>query len=383
MKIAHVIDYFQPQLGYQETYLALEQIKGGHTVKVFTGDRYHPFPNYDASYRKILGKRSVGCGESVEHGINVTHLKVLLEFSSRVRLKGLKEAIIGFNPDLIICHSVTSFTAYTISKTKFNSKVKIIFDDHMGGTTKENRKRLLMRYFYLMFFKKSIEASAYKIIGVTYTSIEYLRNKLCFNKEKLAYIPLGFDPDIFYFSQKYKDEIRTKFNILPSEIVGIYTGKINKDKGIKELVDALKYLFQKYNNFKFIFIGNGEIALLNKIKNELPINKLIIEDFMSQEKLCRYYSAADFAIWPDGITVSHIEAMACKLPIIVSSLPASIERVAHNNGIYLRKCSKDEICKAIELFLNNKELMKEYSLNSLRYAETLSWKALNEKLLAL
>jgi hypothetical protein len=42
MKIIHVIDYFQPQLGYQETFLAKEQAKQGHEVYVLTSDRYNP-----------------------------------------------------------------------------------------------------------------------------------------------------------------------------------------------------------------------------------------------------------------------------------------------------------------------------------------------------
>lgn len=42
MKIVHVIDYFQPRLGYQETFLAKEHPKLGHEVYVVTSDRYNP-----------------------------------------------------------------------------------------------------------------------------------------------------------------------------------------------------------------------------------------------------------------------------------------------------------------------------------------------------
>ena len=36
MRIVHVIDYYQPKLGYQETFLAREQCKLGHEVRVVT-----------------------------------------------------------------------------------------------------------------------------------------------------------------------------------------------------------------------------------------------------------------------------------------------------------------------------------------------------------
>ena len=42
MKIIHVVDYFQPILGYQEVFLAKEQAKLGHDVVVITSDRYAP-----------------------------------------------------------------------------------------------------------------------------------------------------------------------------------------------------------------------------------------------------------------------------------------------------------------------------------------------------
>lgn len=383
MRIAHVIDYFQPQLGYQETYLALEQIKCGHTVRVFTSDRYRLFPDYEVSYRKFLGERIVGVGNTVECGINVTRLKVLFELFPRVWLKRFKKAIIEFVPDVIICHGVVSFSAYRLSRIKFSSRVKIIFDDHMLGITLETFRRRLMRYIYLIFFKRAVENSAYKIVGVTKVTLEFFEKKLLFNNEKTAHIPLGFAPEILHFSQQSREEIRLCFNILPSDIVGIYTGKINKNKGIPALVDALKYLFSKYDNFKFIFVGNGEQRLLAKIRREFSSDRVTIEDFVSQDYLCKYYSAADFGIWPEGISSSHIEALACKLPIIVSALPAAAERVAYNNGISLGRCDKVQIIKAIESLLNNKEIREEYSRNSLCYAQTISWKLINERLLAL
>ena len=60
MKIVHVCDYIQPQLGYQEYYLAKEHAKMGHEVTVITSDRYYPFPNYENTAEKILGDRKMG-----------------------------------------------------------------------------------------------------------------------------------------------------------------------------------------------------------------------------------------------------------------------------------------------------------------------------------
>ena len=58
MKIVHLTSYFQPQLGYQEYFLAREHIKLGHDVWVVTSDRYFPFPDYDKTVKNILGRES-------------------------------------------------------------------------------------------------------------------------------------------------------------------------------------------------------------------------------------------------------------------------------------------------------------------------------------
>ena len=383
MKIAHVIDYFQPKAGYQETFLALEQIKTGHAVRVFTSDRYRLFPDYRSAYEKFLGKRIVGCGKFRERGIDTIRLKPLFGISGRLWLRGLKKGLIEFDPDIVICHDERSFNAYRISKIKFPQGVKIIFDDHMGGSVEEIFRRRLLRYLYLAFFKKSIEASAYKIIGLTTSATEYLREKLFFDQEKIDFVPLGVDLDTFNFSLNQRNEIRSQCNIAASDLVGIYSGKINKNKGIAELIDALKDLFPKYPDFKFIFIGQGSSVLMKRIGSELPKSRITVKGLMSQKELSKYYCASDFGIWPDGITASHIEAAACGLAIIVSSLPAAKERIIQNNGISLSRCNKNEISKSVEVLLSNAELREKYSDNALEYAKGLSWKVINEKLLAL
>ena len=42
MKIVHVIDYFQPMVGYHETFLDKEHARMGHDVYIIRSDRYNP-----------------------------------------------------------------------------------------------------------------------------------------------------------------------------------------------------------------------------------------------------------------------------------------------------------------------------------------------------
>lgn len=46
-------------------------------------------------------------------------------------------------------------------------------------------------------------------------------------------------------------------------------------------------------------------------------NRVIWVDFVDNRLLAAYYNASDIAIWPGDSTIAIIEAMACKLPVIL------------------------------------------------------------------
>ena len=84
------------------------------------------------------------------------------------------------------------------------------------------------------------------------------------------------------------------------------------------------------------------------------------------EYLYKYFSAADFAIWPNHVTISHYEAMACKLPIIVSSFDVAKERVNWNNGLSLRSLTVDEIYEKCELMIANQSMREKMGNRALK-----------------
>ena len=77
MKIVHVVDYFHPELGYQETFVAREHARMGHEVCVVTSDRYSPFIYKEN--RNLLGNRIKKPGMFMERDIKVWRLKTLWE----------------------------------------------------------------------------------------------------------------------------------------------------------------------------------------------------------------------------------------------------------------------------------------------------------------
>src|SRR3989344_996114 len=99
MRIVNLIDYFQPKIGYQETFLSREFMKMGHETFVVTSDRYYPFPHFAKSVGNVLGKRYIGAGERIEEGINVLRLKSLeLPKTNLIHLFDFEKTIKKINP---------------------------------------------------------------------------------------------------------------------------------------------------------------------------------------------------------------------------------------------------------------------------------------------
>ena len=380
MKIAHIINYFQPKLGYQETYLAKEQLKLGHEVAVFTSDRYVKFKDYEKVYGNILGPRFVGSGEFEEEGIKVFRHKPLIEFKGKILFKNnLFQNLFEYKPDFIIVHGVLTFAAIQLALRK-KHKIPIIYDDHVGGLYKINGIQRIYYYMFSLLFKKSIENSAMGIIGVTNASKSFLTNHLGFDKKKVSFIPLGIDNTVFRKDISKRIEIRRKLQISDTCVLGIYTGKLQDDKGIGPLIDALIRIFNEFEDFRFIFIGNGDKSLINRINTELKGPHVFHFKFMDHQNLSSYFSASDFAIWPKKGSISQFEAMACGNALIIPEIRK--ERIQGNNGISLKIGDADEIYEVIKTLIIDRELLAVFKENSLKFAENFSWEKINNQFMS-
>ncbi len=118
MKIVHVIDYFQPKLGYQETFLAREHAALGHDVCVVTSDRYNRGLYIGDTATSVLGQRIQKAGFFTEEGMKVWRLKTVFELPNIIWVSGLEKKIRELKPDLVIMHGITNLLAVRIARLK-------------------------------------------------------------------------------------------------------------------------------------------------------------------------------------------------------------------------------------------------------------------------
>ena len=136
----------------------------------------------------------------------------------------------------------------------------------------------------------------------------------------------------------------------------IFVGRLVRDKGINELVEAFAQLQKKYSDIRLILVGRYE-ANLDPLKEETldKINALpAIEAVGPQygDDLLAYYAASDCFVFPsyrEGFPNTVLEAGAMGLPSIVTDINGSREIIEHGkNGVIIPSKDANALYRAME-----------------------------------
>ena len=163
---------------------------------------------------------------------------------------------------------------------------------------------------------------------------------------KIQTIHNGIDLNKF-LPKKDSPISRQTLGFAENDFVMIYSGRINKDKGVSELIDAMLML-KDMPNIKLMIIGgtffgnaNNEDNFVRSLKTKAqPLqHRIIFTGFVSYDKIPDYLQMADIAvipsIWDDPFPTTELEAQAMGLPIITTRRGGIPEEVSEENAILL------------------------------------------------
>ena len=107
-------------------------------------------------------------------------------------------------------------------------------------------------------------------------------------------------------------------------------------------------------------VGGGDEKYINELKDSAKDSKnIIFMGRLSQDQVPCYYSASDIGVWPFRATNAMIEAMACRLPIIIPRLNSVNHLIENMNGLSFDANSQQSFEDSIEKLIKNKKLRKE------------------------
>jgi phosphatidyl-myo-inositol dimannoside synthase len=107
-------------------------------------------------------------------------------------------------------------------------------------------------------------------------------------------------------------------------------------KGIDEVLESLPAIAREIPNISYLIVGEGsDRERLEEKAISLGVsNRVVFAGFVAEEEKVDHYRLADAYVMPgrgEGFGIVYLEALACGVPIIASSLDASAEVVLNRS----------------------------------------------------
>lgn len=261
------------------------------------------------------------------------------------------------NPDFIFSNLFFSNTLIRLSKI-FYPSTKIIIRE--GNVPEEKSAAVKMVDFLLSFLTHKIIVNAEAI-------------KKSFSKflsaKKLIVIYNGVDETFFNCELRSAHEQK----------IIISVASLHPKKGQAYLLEAVKILSEKRNDFKFFLAGEG--FLREKLEKFVKENRL--ENFveflggLGREDLKHWLCKADIfalsSLW-EGLPNAMLEAMASGLPVVATSVGGVPEAIQNNqNGILAPTADSDALAEGLSKLLDDIALRRRLGENAKITAKKFSW----------
>lgn len=280
--------------------------------------------------------------------------------------------LLFFNKDIKIIHLNPSFSLVPIIRDSLfiliflihRKKIVVLYHGWNEKFYNRLKKLTFLRRYYTFLYSKAI----YSFV----LSNEFKIKLKKFGIKNIQVIKTMFD------EENYTEKIT---NISKNYREIVYMGRLQKDKGIFELLDIIPLFKKSQTRLKFIFIGwYCDEDTKKKVKEKIKSNS--IDDYCEftgylegKEKL-RKLSQSDIFVFPsyrEGCPTSVIEALATGLFIVATDVGAINEIIQDGiNGYLVKPRDSSDLYSKIVKALNRDDLNNIRQINKQRAMENFS-----------
>ena len=285
----------------------------------------------------------------INDNVKVIYLPFGTKIGYYLNVFALKKIISKEKPDLINAHYASGYG--TLGRLSgFNKKLLNVWGSDVYDFPNESKlkKRIIEKNL------KNYTAIASTSYCMAEETKKYLKNK----SKEIFITPFGVD------TEKFKNlNIEKKENEITIGIVKTLTEKY----GIEYLIKAIKELenildIENYKKIRLLIYGKGELKnKLEDLTKELQIeDKVIFKGYISNEDIPKVLNEMDIFVVPsinESFGVAAVEAMACEIPVIASSVGGLKEVIIDKETGYLvPKKDYKEIAKYLKKLILDKNL---------------------------
>lgn len=246
----------------------------------------------------------------------------------------------------------------------------------------------------------------YTVRGLRLETVTGLKYKILYAMEKLA---MFCATDIIAISDSLKDKIvelglekkgnikvlgygssnginlekfKKEFNDIPDDLSGIlkdqfvigYVGRIVKDKGIHEVVEAFKIIQKQHSNVKLLIVGpiEKDDSISQEDFEYLQSNPDIIMTGHVANTV-NYYNHMDVLVFPthrEGFGNVSIEAQAVEVPVIVNNVTGAKDTLVDGvTGYLVEKDDYKQIAAKVGYLIDNPNMKEKLGKNGRKNVE--------------
>jgi len=292
----------------------------------------------------------------IKNSVIKSLLKLFNDFKKFTKLLNTgKYELIVLNPSLGFSALIRDGIFCWLAKKK-----KLIVVIYWRGWNVEKEKYIL-RFPYSLYYRFSI-----KIADAMIVLNSIVKNTL---------IKSGYTRKIFYGTTVADDYLFEKQNLMKDNNYFniLFLARVERYKGVYELIEAYKYLKKKYAQLTLTIAGDGkELENIKKIIHDEDINDINIAGFVDGNEKRIVFNKASCYVFPsysEGMPNSVIEAMACELPVVTTKVGGIIDFFVENKmGLFIDKRSVSSIIEKVSLIFDNPEMCITFGKINYEYA---------------
>ncbi|MDO5381699.1 MAG: glycosyltransferase family 4 protein [Eubacteriales bacterium] len=217
----------------------------------------------------------------------------------------------------------------------------------------------------------------YTTFGNAFAISEFIKERWCsngkFSLKNVSVIHNVVDEDIFRIVSIESNEIiqlKKELNIDLQKFVLLYSGRIIPEKGVLELVNAVKDM----KNVELVIVGGTNFADSKSTSYLECVKKVISKTdnihmvgYKPKAVIPLYYSIADVvcvpSLWQEPAALVTIEAMLMSKPLIVTNVGGMVEYVDKDSAIIVENDNNiiNSLKNAVKFMMEDKKKLDEMS----------------------
>lgn len=204
-------------------------------------------------------------------------------------------------------------------------------------------------------------------------------------KEKVEFLLNGIDTEKFLLENKkeIRRELRSQYNISEKDFVFLFTGRLDYEKGILELVKSFKNMNR--TNAKLMILGGSFYSSTKKTKfvkmleNEIASNSnIIVTGYINNNDIPKYHAMADCMVvpsqWEEPGSLVNLECFASGLPLISSACGGTPQYTKDTKTILVNRGSNfvKDLSIAMKRVMDDQKLRTEMTKSGLKQSSYFS-----------